>query len=745
MSRYLYRLARWCYRHRWRTLSAWGVLVILAVVLASALGGKTTDSLTIPGTQSQQAVTVLEQKLPAASGTTTQVVFADENGTVTTAAHKAGVEATLKELKALPQVVSVSDPYATHTISPDQKVALATVTYSVTGPGDVKSTTVDGLETAAHDAQQAGVQVAFSGAVYPQAAAVNSEAVGVVIALVVLVLTFGSLLVGGMPLVTAIAGVVISMMGVTILAAFTDIASASTSVATMLGLSCAIDYALFILSRTRTNTAAGHCPEEAVGRAAGTAGASVVFAGLSVMIALCGMAVVGIPFLTVMGLTAAATVGLALLVALTLLPALIGFSGNRITRYSRLPLLRRARTATTKAVQEPEKLTGTRWAAWVVRRRVPVLVLGVLILGLVAVPFSKMDLGLPGADARPTTDTSRVAYDLTTEHFGAGYNGTLTVVAQDVTQPATAAEVASTLAKVDGVVSAKVAAVTNGIAVISVVPSTGPNDAATATLVHTIRDDSGAIASATGAQILVGGQTATDIDVSAKLSQALPIFLVTVVVLAFLLLTFAFRTILVPLKSILGFLLSAGAALGAQVAVFQWGWGKELLGIAPTQTLSFLPVILLAIMFGLSSDYEIFVVSRIKEHYTRTGNAREAAIHGTGQSARVVTAAALIMASIFASFLFASDPMIKSIGFSFAVGVLVDAFVVRLALVPAVMAIVGDKIWYHPRWFARLVPDADIEGERLEAELAQEAAETADARDGALLPGQREQASDVVS
>jgi RND superfamily putative drug exporter len=354
----------------------------------------------------------------------------------------------------------------------------------------------------------------------------------------------------------------------------------------------------------------------------------------------------------------------------------------------------------------------------VVRRRVPVLVLGVVLVGLVALPFARMDLGLPGADARPTSDTSRVAYDLTTEHFGAGYNGTLTVVAQDVTDPAVATRVAGDLAKVDGVVSSDVAAVTHGIAVISVVPATGPNEAATADLVHAIRDDSGAIASATGAHILVGGQTATDIDVSAKLSQALPVFLGTVVVLAFLLLTFAFRTILVPLKSILGFLLSAGAALGAEVAVFQWGWGKDLLGISPTQTLSFLPVILLAIMFGLSSDYEIFVVSRIKEHYTRTGDARGAAVHGTGQSARVVTSAALIMASIFASFLLANDPMIKSIGFSFAVGVLVDAFVVRLALVPALMAIAGDRIWYHPRWFARLVPDADIEGERLEAELA---------------------------
>ena len=720
MSRYLYRLARWCFRHRWATVSAWVAVVIAAVVIAGASGGRTTDAVTIPGTQSQQAISVLEQKLPAASGVTTQVVFADEGGDVTVSARKAGIEATLKDLRGLPQVVSVSDPFTVGTVSPDKQVALATVTYGTAAAGEVRAATVDGLAAATVDAQHAGVQVEFSGAVYPKAAAVNSEAVGMIVALVVLVLTFGSFLAGGLPLVTAIVGVVISMMGVTIVSSFTDIASASTAVATMLGLSCAIDYALFILSRTRTNMAAGHSPQEAVGRAAGTAGSSVVFAALSVMIALCGLSVVGIPFLTVMGLTAAATVGLALLVALTLLPALLGLAGHRAARFSRLPLLRRARPATETAVRAPEKLAGTRYASWVVRHRVPVLVLGIAVLGLMALPVTKMDLGLPGADARPTSDTSRVAYDLTTEHFGAGYNGTLTVVAQDVTRAAQAQQVSAALAKVDGVVSSNVGAVTNGIAVISVVPSTGPNDAATAQLVHTIRDDSSAIASATGARILVGGQTATDIDVSAKLSQALPVFLTTIVVLAFLLLTFAFRTILVPLKSILGFLLSAGAALGAQVAVFQWGWSKDLLGIAPSQTLSFLPVILLAIMFGLSSDYEIFVVSRIKEQFTRTGDARQAAVAGTGLSARVVAAAALIMAAIFASFLFADDPMTKSIGFSFAVGVLVDAFVVRLTLVPAVMALAGKRIWYHPRWYARLIPDPDIEGERLEAELADE-------------------------
>ncbi|MFG2480721.1 MMPL family transporter [Streptomyces fagopyri] len=295
----------------------------------------------------------------------------------------------------------------------------------------------------------------------------------------------------------------------------------------------------------------------------------------------------------------------------------------------------------------------------------------------------------------------------------------LTVVAENVTEPAQAQAVSAALGKVDGVASAVPAAVVNDIALISVVPTTGPGDSATSDLVHHIRDDRTTLAAGTGATLLVGGATATNIDIASKLADALPVFLTVVVGLAFVLLTFAFRTILVPLKSIAGFLLSAGAAFGAQVAVFQWGWFKDTLGITPTQTLCFLPIMLLVIMFGLSSDYEIFVVSRIKEHYAKHGDARAAAVAGTGLSARVVTAAALIMASIFIAVMFEDDPIIKAIGFSFAIGVLIDAFVVRLMLVPAVMAIAGKKIWYHPEWYGRLIPDPDIEGEKLEERLDQ--------------------------
>jgi len=350
---------------------------------------------------------------------------------------------------------------------------------------------------------------------------------------------------------------------------------------------------------------------------------------------------------------------------------------------------------------------------------VPVLIGGIALLGVLALPAASIHLGLPSGASQSTGSTQRKAYDLTTEGFGAGYNGALLIVAQGVHSPTDTQQIAGALTKMPDVAQVTPLAAQNGIALIRLIPKSGPNDPATASLVHTLRDNRAAIEGQTGAHILVGGTTASNIDVSSKLSSALPIFLIVVVGLAFILLTFAFRTILVPIKSILGFLLSMAAALGAQVAMFQWGWGEHIFGITPSETISFLPIIMLAIIFGLSSDYEVFVVSRIKEEYTKNGDARRAVQRGVGLSARVVTAAAMIMFSIFVAFMFTNDPTIKAIGFSFAIGVFLDAFVVRLTLVPAVMAIIGSRIWYHPEWFAKYIPDPDIEGQRLEHKPAQ--------------------------
>jgi RND superfamily putative drug exporter len=488
----------------------------------------------------------------------------------------------------------------------------------------------------------------------------------------------------------------------------------------MLGLSCGIDYGLFILSRHRTNLLNGMTPEESVPLAMGTAGSSVVFAALTVIIALCGLTVVGIPFLTVMGLAAAASVTVALLIALTLVPAMLGFAGTKVAKFTRLPLLgARAERVARRSAADPDSTAGAGWARFVVRYRVPVLIGGIILLGVLALPALKIQLGLPSGASQSTGNTQRKAYDLTTEGFGAGYNGALLIVAQDVHSASDTQQIAAALTKMPDVTQVTPLATQNGIGLIRLIPKSGPSDSATSSLVHTLRDDRAVIEGQTGAHILVGGTTASNIDVSAKLSSALPIFLIVVVGLAFILLTFAFRTILVPIKSILGFLLSMAAALGAQVAMFQWGWGQHIFGITRSETISFLPIIMLAIIFGLSSDYEVFVVSRIKEEYTKNGDARRAVQRGLGVSARVVTSAAMIMFSIFVAFMFTNDPTIKAIGFSFAAGVFLDAFVVRLTLVPAVMAIIRSKLWYHPEWFAKYIPDPDIEGQRLEHQLAE--------------------------
>jgi putative drug exporter of the RND superfamily len=732
MSNYLYRLARFAFRRRRLVLALWLVAAIAAIVLAQASGGKTNDTFTIPGTESQNAAAVLSARLPAFSGGQTTIVFATTQGSakVTAPAAETAIDSAMTKLKSIPQVSKVTTPFQSHLVSKSDKIALGTVQWSAQA-ANVTNSSLNAVTAAMKPLQADGMQVEYNGSVYPGWRTVISELpelIGLIIAFLILMITFGAFAAAGMPILGAIVGVVTTLMGITALASVLTIASASTTVALMLGLSCGIDYGLFILSRHRTNLMNGMTPEESVPQAVGTAGSAVVFAALTVIIALCGLTVVGIPFLTVMGLAAAGSVTVALLIALTLLPALLGFAGTKVAAFTRLPRLgARAERVARRSAADPDSPAGARWARFVVRHRVLVLLGGIAVLGVLAIPALSIQLGLPSGASQPAGNTQRQAYDLTTEGFGAGFNGALLIVAQDVHSPSATQRIAAALTKLPDVTTVTPVTTQNGVSLIKLIPKSGPGDPATATLVHTIRDDRAAIEAGTGAHILVGGTTASNIDVSAKLSSALPIFLVVVVGLAFILLTFAFRTILVPAKSILGFLLSMSAALGAQVAMFQWGWGEHLFGITPAQTISFLPIIMLAIIFGLSSDYEMFVVSRIKEDYTRNGDARRAVQRGTGLSARVVTAAALIMFSIFVAFMFTSDPTIKAIGFSFAAGVFLDAFVVRLTLVPAVMAIAGSRLWYHPQWFARHIPDPDIEGQRLAPRLAERELAAADA------------------
>jgi RND superfamily putative drug exporter len=542
----------------------------------------------------------------------------------------------------------------------------------------------------------------------------STEGIGVVVALVVLLVTFGSLVAAGMTMLTALIGVGAGMAGLFALSGVVSLTSTAPVLALMLGLAVGIDYALFISSRHRQNLLEGHEPEEAVGRAVATAGSAVVFAGVTVVIALAGLAVVRIPFLTAMGLAAAGTVAVAVVVAITLLPALLGFAGRRVLSRSQ----RRAGEAATAT-----EGFGFRWARLVIKLRVPVILVAILGLGALALPAADMRLGLPDASAAAVGTPARDAADLTREGFGPGFNGRLVLVVSSDDPAATAAAAQQVTAALQGTKNLLAVTPPNlsqdaKTALLAVIPTTGPTDAATEALVHDVRATARTV---DGADIALTGQTAIGIDVSEKLSDAMPWYLLLVVGLSVLLLMLVFRSILVPIKAALGFLLTVGATFGITVAVFQEGHLASLLGVdTPGPLVSFLPILLIGILFGLAMDYEVFLVSRMREDFVHGDTPRQATINGMGHGARVVTAAALIMMSVFAGFVLVDDPVIKSMGFALALGVAIDAFVVRMTIVPAVISLLGRAAWWLPGWLAKALPNVDIEGEGLRKQFATE-------------------------
>ena len=556
-----------------------------------------------------------------------------------------------------------------------------------------------------------GVEIELGGAAVKQAPAIGStEAIGVVVALIVLLITFGSLVAAGLPMLTALIGIGIGVGTVLILSRWIDMSSTSPILALMLGLAVGIDYALFIVSRHRKQVIAGMPMAESIARATGTAGSAVVFAGLTVFIALAALSVVGIPFLTVMGLAAAFTVMLAVLIAITMLPALLSFAGLKV-----VPKKQRA----TVGVADPEP-NDNRWIHFVSRHPAFVLIVGVLAVGAIALPAVKLHLALPDDGTKAVDSTSRQAYDLLAEGFGAGVNGPLIVTVSGADAASTGAAmqaVTTALTGAENVVAVAPLAISadGTLGALSVVPGTGPSDTATEELVHRIRDQASGLAASTGAEIKVTGQAAVAIDVSEKLAAALPVYLLVVVGLALILLMLVFRSIVVPVKAALGFLLSIAASFGAVVAVYQWGW----FGVVdtPSPIISFLPIILIGVLFGLAMDYEVFLVAGMRESYAHGEDAKTAVVTGFAHGSKVVTAAGIIMISVFAGFILAPDAIIASIGFALAFGVLIDAFVVRMTLVPAAMTLLGTAAWYLPKWLGKILPNVDIEGERLVREL----------------------------
>ncbi|TQJ74621.1 MMPL family transporter [Streptomyces sp. SLBN-31] len=716
MATFLYRLGRFAFRRRHFVALFWVALLTLAGVAAAGAPAAGSTSFSIPGTEAQKAFDLLDQRFPGSNsdGATARVVFKAPGGEkMTDAANKATVEKTVKELADGSEVTSVADPYPAHAVSKDGTVAYASVRYDKSGM-ELKDASRTALEDTAKQARDAGLTVEIGGDALQAGAEPGAagEVVGLAIAAVVLVITLGSLVAAGLPLLTAMIGVGIGVSGITALAKTLDLGDTTSTLALMIGLAVGIDYALFIVSRYRGELAEGRSREEAVGRAAGTAGSAVVFAGLTVVIALAGLSVVGVPMLTKMGLAAAATVLVAVLIALTMIPALLGYAGRKVR-----PAGEKRRKSDGPRSTKPG--LGERWASFVVRRPAAVLLLGVVGLGAVAVPATQLELGLPDDGSQPTSTTQRRAYDLLSEGFGPGFNGPLMIVvdAKGSDDPRTAANrVAEDIKNLKDVTTVTPAVFNRAgdTAMITVVPGSKPSSTQTEDLVHAIRDKGADVRAETGAKVLVTGTTAMNIDFSQKLNDALVPYLGLVVGLAFLLLIAVFRSVLVPLKAALGFLLSVLAALGAVVAVFQWGWLGGLLGVEQTgPIMSMMPIFMVGVVFGLAMDYEVFLVTRMREAYVHGETPGQAVVTGFRHSARVVAAAAVIMIAVFGGFITSSESMIKMIGFGLAIAVFFDAFVVRMAIVPAVLALLGRRAWWLPKWLDRALPNVDVEGEGL--------------------------------
>ncbi|MEV0439874.1 MMPL family transporter [Streptomyces spectabilis] len=721
MATFLYKLGRLAFRRRHFVTLIWVALLTLAGVGAASAPTAASSSFSIPGTEAQRAFDLLEQRAPEASadGASARVVFKAPDGEkVTDPANKAAISKTVTALKSgSDQVARADDPFAAKAVSKDGTTAYASVTYKVTSM-ELTDDSRDALEKTTDKARTGGMTVEVGGdALQATPHTGAAEIIGIAVAAVVLVITFGSLVAAGLPLLTALIGVGIGVSSITALASALDLGTTTSTLAMMIGLAVGIDYALFIVSRYRAELAEGRDREDAAGRAVGTAGSAVVFAGLTVVIALVGLAVVNIPMLTKMGVAAAGTVAIAVLIALTMIPALLGYAGRKVKPMGEKG--KRFARREAKAAAPAKENLGTRWARFVVRRPVAVLLLGVLGLGAAAMPVTSLELGLPDDGSQPTSTTQRKAYDLIADGFGPGYNGPLMTVTdlKGVKDPkAEAAAVAKRIGGLDDVltVSPPVLNKAGDTAIISVVPSSKPSGTETEDLVHAIRDEAETVKADSGADVMVTGSTAMNIDVSQKLNDALLPYLALVVGLAFLLLIVVFRSILVPLKAALGFLLSVLAALGAVVAVFQWGWLGSLFGVEQTgPIMSMMPIFMVGVVFGLAMDYEVFLVTRMREAYVHGESPTEAIVTGFKHGARVVSAAAVIMIAVFAGFIGSSEQMIKMIGFGLAIAVFFDAFIVRMAIVPAVLALLGRKAWSLPKWLDKALPNVDVEGEGL--------------------------------
>ncbi|MGK5555522.1 MMPL family transporter [Actinomadura kijaniata] len=697
MSRFLYRLGRAAALRPWRVVVAWVLFVGAAAGVSVVAGGALQDDYTLAGTGSQQATDLLEERFPVLSGADARVVVRARSGRVDAAA----VEAARGRLQRLPHVSGVTPAVP----SRDGATALITVRYDVPVTGLPPGRTLDRLRDATAPLK-AGHAVEFGGQVPENVTAPGgaAEVVGVVAALVILLLAFGSVVAAGLPLVVALAGLGAGVSGITVLAAVTNVATTAPTLAIMVGLGVGIDYALFILTRHREGLAAGLTVPEAAGRAVATAGQSVIFAGATVLLALSGLVVSRMPAFMAMGFATGIVVAMTVAAAVTLLPAVLGLAGRRVLR-------RRDRRADAVVVVDSPRVR--RWADLVARRPWAWLLAALLLMLTLAAPALGMRTWPSDASSEPTSNTARRAYDLVAEAYGPGANGPL-LVAVDLRKVSVDAlpGLGSALAKAPGVVAVAPPQVSPGrdAAVIVVTPAYGPQDERVTGLVEGIRER----VLPDGVEIT--GFTAAYVDLTRRLEDRLWPVIGVVVATSFLMLMVVFRSLLAPLKAAAMNLLSIGAAYGVLTAVFQWGWGAELLGLPHSVPVSsFILLLLFAVLFGISMDYEVFLLSRVREEWLRTGDARGSVATGLAATGRLITSAALIMVAVFLGFALDPGLVIKQMGVGLAVAVALDATVVRMVLVPATMALLGRANWWLPRPLARILPDVDVHGVEPEA------------------------------
>lgn len=740
MSTFLSSLGRWSFRHPWRVLVAWLIILAAAGGGALALNQGTDNSFSIPGTESQDGLEQLSRSFPQVSGTNAQfIVVAADGDSITADDYREPIEDAIDELADLDGVLAVTSPYdemIEGMINEDETAAIVQLQFDgqATDVSDATKDTLTASVDGLTDQLPEGSQLKLGGDLFAVSipGVTLTEAVGVVIALLVLIVTFRSFVVAGLPLLTAMLGVGISMCGIFAATAFASVSSTTPLLALMLGLAVGIDYALFIMARHQDQVRDGVDPEESAARAVGTAGSAVVFAGITVLIALIGLGFAGIPFLTTMGIAASVAVAIAVAIAVTLTPAVLGFLKGRIVG-------RPKKVRSPKKGKGPRRGFSERWVGGVTKHPVLTSLAVVIGLGIVAVPALSLNLALPNAGVLAPDDEARQSYDLVADEFGPGFNGPLVLTGTIVTStdPLTLMEdLGDAVAEIDGVKEVALATPneTADTGIVQVIPETAPDDPATSDLVRELRSHHDEWLDEFGIDVKITGFTAVAIDISDQLGGALLPFGVFVIGLSLILLTIVFRSLWVPVTAALGYLLSIVAAFGVVGAVFEWGWLADLLHVAKVgPIISFMPIILMGVLFGLAMDYQVFLVSRMREDFvhdpaakspdraTRRAAAIRAVQSGFTGSAKVVTAAGLIMFAVFVAFVPEGDSSLKPIALGLAAGIAIDAFLVRMTLIPALMAILGERAWQIPSWLEKILPSVDIEGEAVERERHLEA------------------------